>query len=193
MMACARTNRCTWSNPELTQTTSIAPRWVSVAFAVALGLAPALGSAASAAPDDVNGCYSTGDSVLHVTTADGELDGVIIAMRSAVYVEGEDVGVVGQPRTDLNNSDRALQARPLQGLDIMEAFAWKDDEWQGKTYDPDSGNTYTAKVWRGDDGSLMLRGYIGVPLFGRTASFAALRSDNQPEWLTQLPAACTGA
>ncbi len=40
--------------------------------------------------------------------------------------------------------------------------------WQGSITDPTTGDDYNATVERFPDGSLHLRGYLGIPLLGRT-------------------------
>lgn len=77
----------------------------------------------------------------------------------------------GWPKTDTHNPDPALRARLLCGLPMMGAMVpdgeggWHD----GWVYDPTVGKTYKAQMHVSPDGKLHLRGYIGLPLFGRTA------------------------
>jgi uncharacterized protein (DUF2147 family) len=43
------------------------------------------------------------------------------------------------------------------------------DTWRdGSLYDPESGNTYSGKLSLNPDGTLSLRGYLGISLLGRT-------------------------
>lgn len=76
----------------------------------------------------------------------------------------------GKPKTDRNNDDPALQARPICGLPLVGDFvaggpgAWND----GFIYDPESGDTYTAFLAAQPDGTLKVRGYVGVPLLGKS-------------------------
>jgi uncharacterized protein (DUF2147 family) len=87
---------------------------------------------------------------------------------------------------DIHNPDPALRGRALCGLTIMSGFRLNGpDRWEGGSlYDPESGNTYTGRVSLNPDGTLSLRGYVGVPLFGRTE-----------EWtrFTQAIGRCPGA
>ena len=42
------------------------------------------------------------------------------------------------------------------------------DEWTGGSlYDPESGKIYSGKIALNPNGTLNLRGYIGISLFGR--------------------------
>lgn len=71
---------------------------------------------------------------------------------------------------DKNNPDEKLQSRSLLGLVNLDGFKYDGDgEWvDGEIYDPKKGKTYSAKM-EIEDGELHLRGYVGIPLFGRTA------------------------
>jgi uncharacterized protein (DUF2147 family) len=74
---------------------------------------------------------------------------------------------------DLKNPETALRNRPLCGLTIMSGLkpagpsSWED----GVIYDPESGNTYHAKIELQADGVLRLRGYIGISLIGRSEAW----------------------
>ena len=76
----------------------------------------------------------------------------------------------GLPLVDLKNKDPALRGRPLLGLTVLEGLrrtgenAWTD----GRIYNPDDGENYLARMSIQDDGSLRIRAYILLPLFGHT-------------------------
>ena len=76
----------------------------------------------------------------------------------------------GKPVTDDKNPVDSLKARPVLGLRILRGFAYDGDlVWSGgKIYDPKSGNDYSAKMTLVDEQNLDLRGYVMIPLFGRT-------------------------
>jgi uncharacterized protein (DUF2147 family) len=84
---------------------------------------------------------------------------------------------------DLKNPDPARRGRSLCGLIFMHGFRPSGpDEWEdGAIYDPDSGNTYHATMRLQADGSLRLRGYIGISLLGRSEVWTRY---------TQSPPAC---
>ena len=51
----------------------------------------------------------------------------------------------------------------------MQGFRYANGAWKGgRTYDPENGKTYRSSMKLGGDGSLRVRGYIGIPLLGRT-------------------------
>jgi uncharacterized protein (DUF2147 family) len=71
---------------------------------------------------------------------------------------------------DIRNPDPGLRNRPLCGLMVMWGFQpdgqnqWSD----GSLYDPESGGSYHGTMRLQSDGTLNLRGYIGISLFGRS-------------------------
>lgn len=79
----------------------------------------------------------------------------------------------GKPRVDDKNPEERLRNQPLLGLVILRGFAFDgDDAWKGgKIYDPKSGNDYSAKMTLADPKTLKLRGYVLVPLLGRTETW----------------------
>ncbi len=76
----------------------------------------------------------------------------------------------GKPKTDIHNPDATLRPRQVCDLTMLGNFTPNaDGSWGGGwIYDPDSGNTYKSNMHVGDDGKLHVRGFIGVPLFGRS-------------------------
>jgi uncharacterized protein (DUF2147 family) len=76
----------------------------------------------------------------------------------------------GKPVVDDKNPDEALRGRGVMGLVLLRGFSWDGEgEWTGgKIYDPKSGNDYSAKMTLLDEKNLDLRGYVLIPLFGRT-------------------------
>lgn len=79
----------------------------------------------------------------------------------------------GQPKVDLENPDPAKRERPIVGLRILSGFRHAGGrEWtDGTIYDPANGRTYKARMKLIDRDTLDIRGYVGVPLFGRTTTW----------------------
>jgi uncharacterized protein (DUF2147 family) len=79
----------------------------------------------------------------------------------------------GRPKTDSHNTDSALRGRPMCGLPLMGDFvADGTDAWSGGyVYDPVGGKTYSANMHVQPDGSLAIRGYVGISLFGRSTTW----------------------
>lgn len=79
-------------------------------------------------------------------------------------------------RVDTNNPDAALRTRPLCGLQIGQGFHGNDPNKAegGRLYDPRSGKTYKGSMISQGD-VLLLRGYVGVSMFGRTARWSRVQ------------------
>ena len=78
-------------------------------------------------------------------------------------------------RRDDNNPEESLRQRTLVGIDMFSDYQYQGGQWQGSIYDPESGNTYQSKM-KLKKGNLEIRGYIGMPMFGRTAVFRPVSS-----------------
>ncbi len=76
----------------------------------------------------------------------------------------------GQVKTDIHNPDSGLHGRPICGLPVIWGFVPDNGGgWSGGwIYDPDAGKTYKSVMHVQADGSLRVRGYIGIPLIGRS-------------------------
>lgn len=79
----------------------------------------------------------------------------------------------GTPKIDDENPDEALQTRPLMGLQLIEGFtADGPNSWTGGTiYDPESGKTYTSTMELQDKNTLVVRGYVLLPMFGQSQTW----------------------
>ena len=119
----------------------------------------------------VFGRWAGDRSILEVRPAEAGLEMVIVAMIDPNYREDEDIGVPGEPRIDIHNPDEALRDRPILGLNLVNGYRFENGIWQGKIYDPESGKVYSSRMKVGRKGNLEMRGYIGIPMFGRTATF----------------------
>ncbi|HEV7135107.1 MAG TPA: DUF2147 domain-containing protein [Steroidobacteraceae bacterium] len=75
--------------------------------------------------------------------------------------------------TDMRNPDPRLRGRPLCGLRIGAGFLETDPQHasRGRLYDPKSGHTYSGQM-AAEGNVLRLRGYLGVPIFGRTETWS---------------------
>jgi uncharacterized protein (DUF2147 family) len=110
------------------------------------------------------------ESKVEIFMCGEKICGTIIWLKNPNYTDSRD-GEVGTPFIDRKNPDPALRSRPILGLRILEGFTAKgDNNWEnGTCYDPKSGNTYRGKIHLAAPDRLELRGFIGIPLFGRTS------------------------
>lgn len=79
----------------------------------------------------------------------------------------------GKPRIDKQNPDEKLKTKPLMGLVFLKGFKKvADTEWEnGTIYDPRNGKSYSSQMKLSSPKQLDVRGYVGVPMFGRTSKF----------------------
>jgi uncharacterized protein (DUF2147 family) len=65
---------------------------------------------------------------------------------------------------------RRRWTRPLLGLEILSGLRPAGDgTWEGGTiYNPDDGETYSVLMSVQDDGSVRVRVYVFLPIFGET-------------------------
>jgi len=87
-------------------------------------------------------------------------------------VEIARVAAGNHPVTDVRNPDPRLRTRPLCGLRIGADFSQVDPQHArgGHLYDPRSGRTYNGQM-TAEGNLLQLRGYVGLPMFGRTQTW----------------------
>lgn len=79
----------------------------------------------------------------------------------------------GKPVLDVHNETVSLRDRKVCGLWMLGNFVADGPEaWKGGwIYDPASGKTYKSVMHLEADGTLHVRGYIGIPLFGRSETW----------------------
>jgi len=120
---------------------------------------------------DVIGFWKTaGDSSkLEIYPCGDKLCGKVAWLKNPNYVNSKD-GPIDTPKIDRKNPDPSLRHRPILGLQVIEGLtAMADNQWgHGICYDPESGNTYKCKMQMKSPDHLEMRGYVGIPLFGRT-------------------------
>ena len=95
--------------------------------------------------------------------------------------QGSPFGEDGCPLLDHRNGDQALRYRPVVGLEILRNLRPARDDparWGGGTiYDPGSGYTYKCTLTMDAENRLSLRGYVGIPLLGRTTTWYRLGTE----------------
>ena len=108
-------------------------------------------------------------STLEIYPCGEKLCGKVAWLKHPNFMDTKD-GPLGTMKIDLKNPDPALRNRPILGLQVMEGLTPSgSDKWEkGKCYDPESGNTYKCMMRLASPEKLEMRGYIGIPLFGRT-------------------------
>lgn len=105
---------------------------------------------------------------VRIEVADGVYGGRIVWLSEPDFPPGDPAA--GTPKVDRLNPDPSVRGRPILGLPLMEGFRYEGDGvWKGgRIYDPESGKTYRATMRLDEDGSLRVRGFVGISLLGRT-------------------------
>lgn len=127
------------------------------AFGAVMGMALLAGAARAATPADPTGEWQTADNggVVQIETCGGG------------KLCGRLVGFSLDHPSDKPPTDNKGQSEC--GLTILsDARRTGSDIWQGQILDPRNGKVYHAEMWMDGNGQLHLRGYLGVPLLGRT-------------------------
>ncbi len=102
-------------------------------------------------------------------TSNNSVVNVYSCGSNQVCIKLQDIGPKDTPMVDARNPDIALRTRSVCGMNLANDFKLgsSSSAATGHIYDPESGHTYSAKLWMDGD-KLKLHGYIGVSLFGRT-------------------------
>src|SRR5262249_44302865 len=73
---------------------------------------------------------------------------------------------MGDPSVEMVPAD----PRPALGMQILTDLAPAgEQQWSGYVYNRENAKTYSCVVTLLDGGQLKVRGYVGIPLFGRTS------------------------
>jgi uncharacterized protein (DUF2147 family) len=103
------------------------------------------------------------DSIIDIYLCGDEVCGRIVKLDEPMDDSGE-------AKVDLNNRDEALRGRPILGMELLTGFSSKKagSYRGGRIYNPRDGKLYKAILTLLDDGTLKIRGYVGVPALGQT-------------------------
>ncbi|MEO1328602.1 MAG: DUF2147 domain-containing protein [Pseudomonadota bacterium] len=144
---------------------------------VALALAVVGFSAGAAASDPVFGLWLTESrrGVIEIHPCEGQAEAACGTIVWLAKPTNED----GAPLTDRRNPDPEERGRPVCGLRTIRGLRREaEGRWAGGAlYDPNDGATYRGRVEVRADGALHLRGYVGIPLFGRSQVWTRVEQD----------------
>ena len=146
--------------------TGLGTAGVIIAAIVWLGTVTTSEAAPEIATAPVGLWYAEGGAAqVQITHCGSELCGSVAWLRSPFDENG-------CPLRDRFNPEESLRHRSVVGLEILRGLEVAQGEgqtWKGGTiYDPGSGDTYRASLTVIDENRIELRGYIGIPLIGRT-------------------------
>lgn len=110
-----------------------------------------------------------------VEDCQGQLCGKIVWLKKPYTKDGK-------PKLDSKNPDKALRNTPRCGLTILSGFTAVDkNHWRGgNIYNPSDGDTYRSQIELTEEGTLAVRGYVGIPLFGVTTTW--VRPNIELQW-----------
>lgn len=118
-----------------------------------------------------------GAAQVEISQCEHTLCGRVVWLRSPL-------ADTGCPLQDQHNPDPGLRHRSVLGLVVLQGLTPDVNlhgEWSGGTiYDPSNGKTYACHLRMDGDHRLQLRGYVGVPLLGRTTTWIRVGTEGQP-------------
>jgi len=145
--------------------------------------------------DDLVGIWKTADtefgySHVEIYKEDDKYHGKVVFLSNPTYSEKEAKSVKGakegELRKDLQNPDKELRDRNINGLKLVTGFKFNGRQWLGgQVYDPESGKTYKGKMWLNKNKTLGLRGFIGVSVFGRSTVWTRVKKATEEKVIKQ--------
>ena len=124
-------------------------------------------------PDSIIGLWTTPDksAKFEIYRCGSLYCGKISWLREPNYPP-TDKKMPDTPKMDSNNPNPALRNRTLAGLPFISGFSYEGDNfWKGMIYNPEDGGTYRCNFSMAGDNLLKVRGYIGIPLLGKTQTW----------------------
>jgi uncharacterized protein (DUF2147 family) len=102
-------------------------------------------------------------AVVEIRDVNGELSGVV---RELLVAADPADSVCGKCSGD-------RKGQRIVGMEIVRHMHPDGDQWSGgEILDPENGKSYRATMRLTDDGKkLVVRGYVGLPLFGRSQTW----------------------
>jgi uncharacterized protein (DUF2147 family) len=139
-------------------------------FALILASCAAFSPACSASP---SGLWATANrsAVVEVASCGPDLCGRI-------------VGLVRNPGDPVPTD---WQGAPQCGLTIFRTEPSGGAAWTGTILDPRDGNIYHARITMDQSNHLLLRGYLGIPLFGETQTWTRYIGQTGPDCQVENP------
>jgi uncharacterized protein (DUF2147 family) len=108
------------------------------------------------------------NGTVRIYLQDGKLGGVVESLRPGAPAD-----------TKCTKCPGTLKDKPILGIVVMWGMRKDGDSWSGGSIlDPESGDIYRCTVKYEAPDKLNVRGFIGIPLFGRTQTWKRLSIPN---------------
>lgn len=106
----------------------------------------------------------------------GKAEAIIQIQKQGDALVGWIDKILDEPKDDkpprCTACEGELKNAPIIGLKIIQHMQPEGDAWRGHIMDPESGKVYNASMSLREAGQdLEVRGYIGIPLFGRSQTW----------------------
>lgn len=154
----------------------------ALALSAFLMLAPL--AAGAQTPAAVYGKWLTESTNAHVELyrcadpARGAICGKVVWLRNPTNPDQTPAASVEDVR-DVKNPDPALRQRPILGLEFLNGFKPSAEEANvfvdGKIYSAEDGDTYSARIRLETPDRLVLRGFVGLPMLGKSQTWTRVR------------------
>ncbi|HEX8460850.1 MAG TPA: DUF2147 domain-containing protein [Segetibacter sp.] len=123
------------------------------------------------ASDDIIGVWANSSNKAHIQIfkQSGKYYGKI------VWLKTPNDAATGKPKVDKKNPVESARNKRILGLVVLRDFVYDDEEWKhGKIYNPEDGKEYKSYInLKGKE--LLVRGYVGFSLLGKTEKFSRVR------------------
>jgi uncharacterized protein (DUF2147 family) len=134
--------------------------------------------------DAIIGLWNTADNdaKIEIFKCGVEYCGKISYLEEPNYPPEDKEGMGGLPMVDRHNPNPELRQRPLIGLTFLEGFQYMGNHtWdEGRIYNPENGKMYKARISLSGNNQVLLRGYWGVSLLGRTETWVRSGAKKHP-------------
>ncbi len=114
---------------------------------------------------NVNRLDTPGDAIIGVWQTDDQKARITINRQDSVYYYGR----LSNAEVSIGQTARLSLPTGFLGINILRDFKFSgDNRWDGIIYDPKGKKTYDCYLKLNDDGTLKVRGYKGISLFGKS-------------------------
>ena len=112
-----------------------------------------------------------GDAIVGTWQTDDQKARITINRQDSLYY-----GRLSNASVSLGQTAKINLPTGFLGINILRNFKFSgDNRWDGTIYDPKNKNTYQCYLKMNDDGTLKVRGYKGISLFGKSQTWTRLK------------------